>query len=166
MTRSRVSIAITALLWLLVLATSAQIFCFSSEDSKKSGETSAKFVRTVAKVAVPAYKKMTPKEKASFVKSVMNTVRKVAHFTIFAILGLWLWFLISRYRKNFILPLAVGISALYACTDELHQTFVSGRSGQIKDVLIDTSGAIAGALTAFILFLIWQKLKNKVTKRQ
>lgn len=163
--RSRVSIAITVLLWLLVLGTMVQIFRFSSEDAKKSTETSGKVVRTVAEVVVPSYKKMTPKEQDSFVESVMNTVRKAAHFTIFACLGLWLWFLTSRYRKSFILPLAVGISALYACTDELHQIFVSGRSGQIKDVLIDTAGAFAGALTALILFLIWQKLKNKVTKR-
>ncbi|MCH5188297.1 MAG: VanZ family protein [Oscillospiraceae bacterium] len=165
MPRSRVSIAVTILLWLLVLATMAQIFRFSSEDAKKSTETSGKVVRTVAEVVVPSYKKMTPKEQDSFVESVMNTVRKAAHFTIFACLGLWLWLLISRYRKNYILPFAVGISALYACTDELHQTFVSGRSGRIKDVLIDTSGAFTGALAALILFLIWQKLKNKVAKR-
>ena len=164
MTRSRVSIAITVLLWLLVLATSAQIFRFSSEDAKKSTETSGKVVRAVAKVVVPEYKKMTPKEQDSFVESVMNTVRKAAHFTIFGSLGMWLWFLISRYRKSFILPPAVGISALYACADELHQTFVSGRSGQIKDVMIDTAGAFTGALVALILFLIWQKLKNKIIK--
>ena len=157
--------AITVLLWLLVLGTTVQIFRFSSEDAKKSTETSGKVVRTVAEVVVPSYKKMTPKEQDSFVESVMNTVRKAAHFTIFASLGLWLWFLISRYRKNYIFPLAVGISALYACTDELHQTFVSGRSGRIKDVLIDTAGAFTGALAALVLFLIWRKLKNKIAKR-
>lgn len=165
MSRSRVSIAVTVLLWLLVLATMVQIFRFSSENATKSSETSGKFVRTVAEAVVPAYKKMTPKEQDSFVKSVMKMVRKVAHFAIFGSLGLWLWLLISRYRKNFILPLAVIISALYACADELHQTFIPGRSGQIKDVLIDTAGAFTGALTAFILFFIWQKLKNKVAKR-
>ena len=37
-------------------------------------------------------------------------------------------------------------SALYAVTDEIHQHFVPGRSGEITDVLIDSIGCLIGAL--------------------
>ena len=33
---------------------------------------------------------------------------------------------------------------LYACTDEIHQLFIQGRAGQLKDVLIDTIGSLTG----------------------
>ena len=42
--------------------------------------------------------------------------------------------------------LSIGISFLYACSDEIHQLFVPGRSGNILDVLIDTVGASVGVL--------------------
>ena len=42
--------------------------------------------------------------------------------------------------------------ALYAATDEIHQLFVPGRGGQIRDVLIDSSGALIGLLFVFALY--------------
>ena len=35
---------------------------------------------------------------------------------------------------------------LYACTDEFHQLFVPGRSGNFRDVIIDTSGGVLSAI--------------------
>ena len=35
---------------------------------------------------------------------------------------------------------------IYACSDEIHQLFVSGRSGEILDVLIDTTGGFVGTM--------------------
>ena len=45
-----------------------------------------------------------------------------------------------------ILRLAVFIGFLYACTDAFHQTFVPGRSGEFRDILIDTFGVLLGTL--------------------
>ena len=39
---------------------------------------------------------------------------------------------------------ALGLSILYAMTDEFHQTFVPGRTGVWTDVVIDGLGAVAG----------------------
>ena len=39
---------------------------------------------------------------------------------------------------------ALGLSILYAITDEFHQTFVTGRTGVWTDVVIDGLGAAAG----------------------
>lgn len=45
--------------------------------------------------------------------------------------------------------LALGICILYAISDEFHQLFVPGRGGQIRDVLIDSTGAIVGVAICF-----------------
>ena len=42
--------------------------------------------------------------------------------------------------------LAFGFSVLFAASDEWHQTFVPGRDGNVRDVFIDTGGALLAAL--------------------
>lgn len=67
-------------------------------------------------------------------------LRKLAHVTEYAILG---GLLLRAVR----LPgLAVALAVLYAVTDEVHQTFVEGRTGAPLDVVIDAVGALAGVL--------------------
>jgi VanZ family protein len=46
--------------------------------------------------------------------------------------------------------LAWGLCILYAITDEIHQSFVPGRSSRVLDVGIDTLGALLGLLPAMI----------------
>lgn len=41
---------------------------------------------------------------------------------------------------------AMGLVLLYAISDEYHQTFVAGRTGQALDVVIDCVGAVVGLL--------------------
>ena len=71
-------------------------------------------------------------------------VRKMAHFLEYFILGILMLNVIVNYNKK--IYLAYIFSILYACLDEVHQLFVSGRSGQIMDVLIDSMGIIIGIL--------------------
>ena len=75
-------------------------------------------------------------------------VRKTAHFTEYAILGILFYFFYRQTlpQKNGLrlFVLAILSSFLYACTDEIHQLFVPGRSGQFTDVLVDTLGASFG----------------------
>ena len=86
-------------------------------------------------------------------------VRKCAHFIEYMILG----FLIINLLKNdfklqHVLLFAIMGVFLYACTDEFHQLFVPGRSGNFRDVIIDTSG---GALSA-ILFGLKRLLSKQI----
>ena len=46
---------------------------------------------------------------------------------------------------------AAGTGILYAASDEFHQLFVPGRSGQITDVLIDSGGLLAGILLVVLI---------------
>src|ERR1044072_8698584 len=97
--------------WLPVLAWAAVIFVFSSIPSLSSG------------------------------LGTWDTVlRKGAHITEYAILGLLLYRALEREAP----ALAVGIA--YAATDELHQHFVSGRHASPVDVAIDAVGVSLGML--------------------
>ena len=71
--------------------------------------------------------------------------RKLGHVTGYALLtGAWWWALRGIAQRP--LLWAVGISLIYACSDELHQTFVRGREGTPRDVAIDAIGMAIAAL--------------------
>lgn len=85
-------------------------------------------------------------------------IRKSAHFTEYMILYILSYNLLRFYVKNnmiYIYSLIIVFG--YASTDEFHQLFVAGRSGQFKDVLIDTSGGTSGMILIY--------LKNKFFNR-
>jgi VanZ family protein len=69
-----------------------------------------------------------------------TVLRKGAHITEYAILGLLLYRAFEREAP----ALAAGIA--YAATDELHQHFVSGRHASPVDVAIDALGLSLGML--------------------
>jgi VanZ family protein len=75
--------------------------------------------------------------------ALMLVMRKLAHFSeYFALTGLWWWALRKRVGARRALPIAVAIAVGYAITDEIHQTFVNGRTGTPRDVLIDSAGIL------------------------
>ena len=75
-------------------------------------------------------------------------LRKAAHFTEYALLtALWWRALRTRLTDSTAIVAALAISIGYAITDEIHQTFVDGRTGTPVDVLLDTAGAATGAAT-------------------
>jgi len=76
-------------------------------------------------------------------------LRKVVHFSEYALLaGLWWRALRTRFDARAALLAAFSVTAAYAVTDEIHQTFVETRVGTPVDVLIDIAGA--AAVTALI----------------
>ena len=72
-------------------------------------------------------------------------LRKLAHAAVYAILAVLLLRALGR-----VVPAFLGASA-YAVTDELHQSFVAGRQGSIRDWAIDTAGAAIGLAVASAL---------------
>jgi VanZ family protein len=78
-------------------------------------------------------------------------VRKSAHFVEYAVLSLLTlramlvtW---PQRRRRQLLVCAVFAAAAWASVDELHQHFFTlTRMGTPKDVVLDTSGALAGAV--------------------
>ena len=147
--------AVPAILFMVV------IYWFSSRTAVQSQGSSNKVVDVVVAVGESCFVKI--KDNRDQVYEILSTiVRKGAHFTEYAVLcALLLYWLSSfsiSYRRR--CAIAVAISALYAATDEFHQLFVPGRSGQITDVMIDTSGALVGMLVvsaARIIVLHYRK---------
>jgi VanZ family protein len=75
-------------------------------------------------------------------------IRKLGHFGGYAALTLlWSWALSPRLGRRAI-PVALGISILYAVGDEYHQSLVDGRHGTPRDVAIDALGGVGGAVVA------------------
>ncbi len=76
-------------------------------------------------------------------------LRKLAHFSEFFVLG----FLLAQcLRVRLSRPLLAGL--LCALADETIQTFVAGRSGEVRDVWIDFSGVVlAAVLVYFVRYL-------------
>jgi hypothetical protein len=67
----------------------------------------------------------------------------IAHFTEYAILASLLWLALRsspRFARH-ATALAFGLAALYALSDELHQSFVPGRTPDVRDWLVDLAGA-------------------------
>ena len=71
-------------------------------------------------------------------------LRKLAHFTEFAALGMVLSWLFGMLEKKTVYPFLSGVAA--ACVDETIQMFVPDRGPGIRDVLIDSCGIVAGMI--------------------
>ncbi|GIP51630.1 VanZ family protein [Paenibacillus vini] len=88
-------------------------------------------------------------------------IRKGAHFSVYGLLGLFVAFALNSGRRGRDFGWTVVISFLYACSDELHQTFMPDRTGLVEDVMLDTTGAAFGAL---VMLLIWRIVERRKAK--
>ena len=141
---------IVLILWMIV------IFSFSSADANKSTSTSDKVITTMIEIKDKITNNETSNnEKEIIVKNSSFYIRKLAHITEYLILGFLMFNLLKQYSVTNIYY-AIGLSILYSCTDEFHQLFISGRSGNIRDVLIDSIGILIGTYLYKLLFI-----KNK-----
>ena len=88
-------------------------------------------------------------------------LRKLAHFGLYFVLGLSLTNALREQKRVPNVPAAIVLSALYAASDEFHQSFVAGRWPQVSDVLLDTAGAATGALLMSALYLMLRKRQER-----
>ena len=138
---------IVLILWMIV------IFSFSSADANKSTGTSDKVITTMIEIKDKITNNETPNnEKEIIVKNSSFYIRKIAHITEYLILGFLMFNLLKQYSVTNIYY-AIGLSILYSCTDEFHQLFINGRSGSIRDVLIDSIGILIGTYLYKLLFI-------------
>jgi len=81
-------------------------------------------------------------------------VKKGAHMAGYALLAMtYLHALsISAKTNRLVFIIAILLAALYAATDEFHQSFTPGRHPSIGDVGIDALGALIGTA-------IWARIK-------
>lgn len=79
--------------------------------------------------------------------------KKTAHVMEYTVLFV-LWF---RALGNKNPTQAIIFSLIYAFTDEMHQLFIPGRTGRLRDVAIDSIGMIVPALL-IVKFDLWKPL--------
>jgi len=133
--------------WLPVLLWAAAIFTGSS-DTLSSNNTS-RFLE-------PVIRWVLPRLSAEAIDAVMIVVRKGGHLTEYAILSMLCWRAVRQpvrgdartwsWREA---AISLTMAAVYAASDEFHQSFVPSRTASPRDVLVDACGAAIG------LALIW-----------
>lgn len=137
--------------WILMILWMAFIFFMSNQVGEVSSKQSGFVVNLFSMLGIDL--------NSSFGEMSTYIIRKGAHFTEYMILYFLAYNLLRLYiNKKKAYFYALVIVFVYACSDEFHQLFVEGRSGQFKDVLIDTSGGAFGLLLTF--------LKNKFFSRR
>lgn len=151
--------------WLPAFFLMIMIFCFSSKTADTSDQSSTAIADGILNVYENiANQQLEEEVRVEKIGVIDHIVRKSAHFTEYLLLAVAFVFHFILWRKSGwkLFFWSVGLTAFYAATDEFHQLFVSGRSAQFRDVLIDTAGAITG----FLIFCLLRKLftKNKMKK--
>ncbi len=149
-------------LWLLVTAVAAMIFWFSSQNGEDSLNTSGGIVTSLLRLFVPGFEDMTIKEKTAIYKQIHYLVRKGAHFTEFAMLGVSLLLLFRALDLRCPILCAWVVGTLYACTDELHQMLVDSRAAMWQDVCIDSAGVLAGVLLVTLLLFLRRRKRKEI----
>ena len=152
---------------ILIVLNCITIFYFSHQVADDSSEQSSRIVEIISNI-IPAIKKMQEPDKTILKQEILTPiVRKTAHLSIYAILGILTanFTLTIPNKKTYqIIIMTLAFCFFYAITDEFHQTFIAGRSGEIRDVLIDTTGAFIGILFTILVSKGIEKNYLKLSK--
>lgn len=142
--------------WVAVIIWMAIIFYLSHQPATTSSEISS----GITKVIINTIETITPDQDFN-VGAFHHYVRKNAHFFAYLVLGILV--LNALRRSNMIgyrgVLTALLIAVLYAISDEVHQLFIAGRSGEARDVLIDSAGASIG-------IVVWKGLEKIVGRKK
>jgi VanZ family protein len=130
--------------WLPVLLWMGIIFSASSDRGS---------FRHSSRIIEPLMRWLFPDLSDAAVHAIVVFVRKCAHLTEYAVLALLVWRALRHESTPGNAPwrwskagFALALVALYAASDEIHQTFVPSREASVWDVLLDTTGAAFGLL--------------------
>lgn len=127
--------------WWPVAIWMSAIFIFSTDLF--SGSNTSSLLR-------PLLSSLFPSLTSAQIELIHLAVRKLGHWSEYFILARLLMGALRRQfplrKQSSHLYWSVLVATLYANGDEWHQSFVPSRSASILDVLIDSFGAICGAL--------------------
>lgn len=145
------------LVWLVItLGWMMLIFGFSAQTGEESGGLSAKISQPVTDVLVRLRGGMSAEEEETLYHQVDGVVRTGAHFSEYAVLGVWMTLLLNGVGLRW--PwLAWLAGTLFAVTDEWHQSFTPGRVCDPEDVLVDSLGLLLGVSLTALILRRWRK---------
>lgn len=125
------------------------IFGFSAQDGGESSSLSGTISEKCVECANAVFRAgWDAAQKAEMAQSFEHPLRKIAHFSEYACMGILVYILWSQWMKRgWRLYLLTVLWVFFsAAGDEFHQFFVPGRSASFLDVLIDTCGGAFGML--------------------
>ncbi len=132
----------------LSVAVMGVIFFFSSQQGSESAGVSGGLTKFVESVFFRRWMDLPEAEEAAQLGNLSFFLRKMAHFTLFFLLGGFLGAFFATFSlKPWLQVLLASLSAtVYAALDELHQALVPNRSFETFDIAVDAAGALIGAL--------------------
>jgi VanZ family protein len=135
--------------WLPVLVWLGVIFLGSTD--LMSAEHTSRFI-------VPFLRWLKPDISPETLASIHFIIRKAAHLSEYAVLALVLLraviYMTNLRRAMSILCVSVWVACVsVAAVDEFHQAFVRSRGASVRDIMIDSAGAILGLLVGAIFGL-------------
>ena len=160
--------------WIIVIIWMGIIFYLSNMNTNESNfkskntitEVIEKTVDTTNKVGITD--KHPSEQKKRLVTDILNKpLRKAAHASVYFVLAILLLHALivtnPKIHKSLLLTffITIFICFLYAGSDEYHQTFVNGRTGQFSDVLIDTAGAFIGSSLSALTYILMRRKRRK-----
>ena len=128
----------------LMAAWMAVIFVLSSEGHDTSSGRSDAIVHTLQSAGLG----FAPVDVLTFI------TRKAAHTVAYSLLGILAYRAVQQHGlpAKRVAMIAMAIVVLYAISDEVHQLFVPGRSGEPRDVLIDSTAGAAGVIASYFIY--------------
>ena len=148
---------------ILVLVWMGLIFSFSNANGESSGSMSRRVIVIITETITNV--KDGTEEMNKIVDRYQLFVRKGAHFFIYFVLAflvmnsLYIWDI-----KTKTLVISGVICILYAISDELHQYFIAERSGNIIDVMWDSSASLISSYLYYKIVMIRGKNEKRNTK--
>jgi VanZ family protein len=119
------------------------LLIFAGSSDALSAEHTSRFL-------VPFLQWLDPAISVQAIIAIHFTLRKIGHFTEYAILALLLWRAMrdgfGAVGKGLVAAGAFLIAAAFAASDEFHQSFVATRTASAHDVMIDCIGALVAVL--------------------
>jgi VanZ family protein len=115
------------------------------------GSTSVMSAEHTSRYIVPFLLWLKPGMSPAAIWTILVVARKCAHVTEYAVLALLLWrafrnVQVLRTKTLMVFGAVLLGCALFAASDEFHQTFVKSRTPSVRDVLLDVTGALLGLL--------------------
>ncbi len=146
----RIVFIVLTIIWMVV------IFAFSAKDADQSTKASNTVGFALCKLFVADYDSLSEEEQLEMAENIDHPIRKTAHALEYAILGILVVGAVYSSSMRWYINGAIAwlIATVYAAGDEFHQLFVPGRSGEFKDVCIDSAGALIGVLIGVLIFSI------------
>ena len=144
------------ILIICIIVLCCKIFALSSQDGGVSAGTSRQFTEILLKTLGLECNDRT-------IEIINPVIRKVAHFSVYMLLGFLTMCTCEtfKWQRVYKFDFSTMFAVVFACSDELHQRLVPGRSGEFADVCLDTVGAMLGVLIVLAIALICVQIKKK-----